>query len=229
MPDRWRPSGARGTRDGLGRGSPRGARAERDNSSTRARSLMSAQSTRTDSVGQVSLDSADLTRSRSASTMETDAWQIRRRSQTVHASVHKGFYANQRDLPQAHSPPSVGRVSMDLNGRTSSPPGGVEPGSRRQSGITLIVGSSRATRELPVGRPRHTPIFYRPEGSLMSTNTRDYITVPEFLAKYRVARTTWDDWRAKGTAPQCIRLPNGRLRIHSKDLEQWENDLKRDT
>lgn len=84
---------------------------------------MSAQSTRTDSVGQVSLDSADLTRSRSASTMETDAWQIRRRSQTVHASVHKGFYANQRDLPQAHSPPSVGRVSMDLNGRTSSPPG----------------------------------------------------------------------------------------------------------
>jgi hypothetical protein len=40
MPDRWRPSGSRGTRDGLGRGSPRGAREERDNSVTPERSQM---------------------------------------------------------------------------------------------------------------------------------------------------------------------------------------------
>lgn len=55
---------------------------------------------------------------------------------------------------------------------------------------------------------------------------RQYLTVAEFMAEFGIARSTWDDWRAKGRAPKCIRLPNGRLRIRRIDLERWTDGLK---
>ncbi|WP_020673843.1 helix-turn-helix transcriptional regulator [Amycolatopsis nigrescens] len=53
-----------------------------------------------------------------------------------------------------------------------------------------------------------------------------YFTVEEFMAMYKVARSTWDDWRAKRTAPPCIKLPNGQLRIPSDELERWTESLE---
>ncbi|WP_158893361.1 helix-turn-helix transcriptional regulator [Amycolatopsis anabasis] len=62
-----------------------------------------------------------------------------------------------------------------------------------------------------------------------TTSTRRHLTVSEFLTEFRVARSTWYDWRAKGTAPRCIKLPNGQLRIRRADLERWENSLEKAT
>jgi hypothetical protein len=64
MPDRWRPSGPRGTRDGLGRGSPRGAREERDNSFAHERSQMPARPTIERAHHQASASSAEPRQSR---------------------------------------------------------------------------------------------------------------------------------------------------------------------
>jgi predicted DNA-binding transcriptional regulator AlpA len=36
-----------------------------------------------------------------------------------------------------------------------------------------------------------------------------------------VARRTFYEWRAKGRAPRCIKLPNGELRVRRIDLETW--------
>jgi predicted DNA-binding transcriptional regulator AlpA len=36
-----------------------------------------------------------------------------------------------------------------------------------------------------------------------------------------VARSTFYEWRRKGTAPRCIKLPNGDLRIRRSELERW--------
>lgn len=36
-----------------------------------------------------------------------------------------------------------------------------------------------------------------------------------------ISRRTFYDWRAKGRAPRCIKLPNGEVRIRRTDLDNW--------
>lgn len=56
---------------------------------------------------------------------------------------------------------------------------------------------------------------------------RDMLTVKEILADLAdedgkpLPRSTWEDWRAKGTGPKCIKLPNGRLRVRRAEYERW--------
>jgi predicted DNA-binding transcriptional regulator AlpA len=47
------------------------------------------------------------------------------------------------------------------------------------------------------------------------------LTVGQLCAEQHISRSTFYDWRAKGTAPQCIVLPNGSLRAQRADLAQW--------
>lgn len=47
------------------------------------------------------------------------------------------------------------------------------------------------------------------------------MTVNEVLAELGIARSTFQDWRAKGSAPACIRLPNGSLRIRRPVFRAW--------
>jgi predicted DNA-binding transcriptional regulator AlpA len=48
-----------------------------------------------------------------------------------------------------------------------------------------------------------------------------HLTVEEFCTELGIARSTFDDWRAKGRAPKCLKLPNGKLRIRRLDYEFW--------
>ncbi|MEV6629295.1 helix-turn-helix domain-containing protein [Actinoplanes sp. NPDC051470] len=50
---------------------------------------------------------------------------------------------------------------------------------------------------------------------------RAYLTVAEFCAEMDIARSTFYDWRAKRSAPKCIKLPNGELRIRRTEFERW--------
>lgn len=49
----------------------------------------------------------------------------------------------------------------------------------------------------------------------------EYLTIAEVCEELGVARSTFDDWRVKGRAPRCIKLPNGKLRIRRGDLDHW--------
>jgi predicted DNA-binding transcriptional regulator AlpA len=40
-----------------------------------------------------------------------------------------------------------------------------------------------------------------------------------------VSRRTFFRWRELGRAPQCVKLPNGELRIWRADLHAWLNRL----
>jgi predicted DNA-binding transcriptional regulator AlpA len=40
------------------------------------------------------------------------------------------------------------------------------------------------------------------------------------------ARSTFYDWRAKGRAPRCIKLPNGEIRIRRTDFDTWLDSLE---
>lgn len=50
---------------------------------------------------------------------------------------------------------------------------------------------------------------------------RGRLTVAEFCAEMKISRRTFQEWRAKGRAPRCHKLPNGDLRITYTAFEEW--------
>jgi predicted DNA-binding transcriptional regulator AlpA len=51
--------------------------------------------------------------------------------------------------------------------------------------------------------------------------THQHLSVMDICAELNIARSTFYDWRAKKTAPPCIKLPNGELRVRRSDFEAW--------
>ena len=54
----------------------------------------------------------------------------------------------------------------------------------------------------------------------MSARER-HLTIAEFCEEFAISRSTFYDWRAKGRAPRCMKLPNGELRIRRSVVDQW--------
>jgi predicted DNA-binding transcriptional regulator AlpA len=48
-----------------------------------------------------------------------------------------------------------------------------------------------------------------------------HLTLAEVCDELGVARSTFNDWRAKGRAPKCVKLPNGSLRTRRAELDRW--------
>jgi excisionase family DNA binding protein len=55
----------------------------------------------------------------------------------------------------------------------------------------------------------------------MPDRSRDKLTIAEICADLGISRRTFYEWRAKGTAPKCIPLPNGELRVRRAEYERW--------
>jgi len=49
----------------------------------------------------------------------------------------------------------------------------------------------------------------------------EMLRLSEVLAELRVSKSTFYEWRAKGRAPRCLKLPNGDLRIRRSELSRW--------
>jgi predicted DNA-binding transcriptional regulator AlpA len=49
----------------------------------------------------------------------------------------------------------------------------------------------------------------------------DKLTIAEVCADLDISRRTFYEWRAKGRAPRCIRLPNGALRVRRSEYQRW--------
>lgn len=50
------------------------------------------------------------------------------------------------------------------------------------------------------------------------------LTVADICEELKVAQRTFYEWRAKGRAPRCVKLPNGELRIRRTDFDNWLTD-----
>lgn len=50
---------------------------------------------------------------------------------------------------------------------------------------------------------------------------RQHLTIADVCNELGIARSTFDDWRTKGRAPRCIKLPNGQLRVRIDEYERW--------
>ncbi len=61
---------------------------------------------------------------------------------------------------------------------------------------------------------------------MSTTRPAERLTLAEVCAELRISRSTFYDWRAKGRAPRCIKLPNGEIRIRRADFENWLDSLE---
>lgn len=52
-------------------------------------------------------------------------------------------------------------------------------------------------------------------------NSRIQLSIAQVCAELNVSRSTFYDWRAKGKAPRCIKLPNGEIRVRRDELDRW--------
>jgi predicted DNA-binding transcriptional regulator AlpA len=50
---------------------------------------------------------------------------------------------------------------------------------------------------------------------------RNHLTVADLCEELDISRKTFYEWRTKRTAPRCVKLPNGELRIRRSDFEDW--------
>jgi excisionase family DNA binding protein len=55
---------------------------------------------------------------------------------------------------------------------------------------------------------------------------RKPLSIEEVCAELNISRSTFYDWRAKGKAPRCIKLPNGEIRVRIADFESWLRSLE---
>lgn len=70
------------------------------------------------------------------------------------------------------------------------------------------------------GRPAPPGPDHHPEDTTVS-KPRERLTIAEVCAELKIARSTFYEWRAKGLAPRCLKLPNGEIRITRSDFETW--------
>nr|WP_158853182.1 helix-turn-helix domain-containing protein [Saccharothrix deserti] len=54
---------------------------------------------------------------------------------------------------------------------------------------------------------------------------REKLTVAEFCKEMNISRSTFYEWRMKGRAPRCRKLPNGEIRINRTDIDAWYDAL----
>ena len=54
----------------------------------------------------------------------------------------------------------------------------------------------------------------------------DRLTIAQLCEELGVSRSTFYEWRAKGRAPSCIKLPNGQIRIRRAEFERWLESLE---
>ena len=55
---------------------------------------------------------------------------------------------------------------------------------------------------------------------------QDRLTIAQLCTELGISRSTFYEWRAKGRAPRCIKLPNGEIRIRRTEFERWLDSLE---
>ncbi|MEV0758023.1 helix-turn-helix domain-containing protein [Streptosporangium sp. NPDC050280] len=52
------------------------------------------------------------------------------------------------------------------------------------------------------------------------------LTIADICEDLDISRSTFYDWRQKGRAPKCMRLPNGDLRVRRAEYDRWLASLE---
>lgn len=59
-----------------------------------------------------------------------------------------------------------------------------------------------------------------------SRTPRTRLTIADICDDLGISRSTFYEWRTKGRAPRCLKLPNGDIRVNRAEYERWLADLE---
>jgi predicted DNA-binding transcriptional regulator AlpA len=54
-----------------------------------------------------------------------------------------------------------------------------------------------------------------------TANAGNPMTIDDICTELGIVRSTFYEWRQKGSAPRCIKLPNGGIRIRRTEYDRW--------
>jgi excisionase family DNA binding protein len=74
--------------------------------------------------------------------------------------------------------------------------------------------------------PAATTTAHPSERSSHMARPEDRLTIAQLCQELGISRSTFYEWRAKGRAPRCIKLPNGQIRIRRAEFERWLESLE---
>ena len=109
-----------------------------------------------------------------------------------------------------------------------TPPPDTANAVSQQDRSKCTMPATRTHRPADDHTPRDTAAARRRRGALREAGPASedtWLTVDQLCAELHIARSTFYDWRAKGRAPKCHKLPNGDIRIRRADYERWLADL----
>jgi predicted DNA-binding transcriptional regulator AlpA len=96
--------------------------------------------------------------------------------------------------------------------------------SDKLTGAGMFADPDSRLRSVDNGTPRETAHTRRRRAAQREAGPlpeNALLTVGQLCAELHISRSAFYDWRAKGTAPQCIVLSSGSLRVQRADLAQW--------
>jgi predicted DNA-binding transcriptional regulator AlpA len=85
--------------------------------------------------------------------------------------------------------------------------------------MTPLCLSTLTGRECNVSAVKRLPVSSVQRSG--ESTQRGRLTVDDICNDLDISRRTFYEWRAKGTAPKCIKLPNGELRVSHAEYGRW--------
>jgi excisionase family DNA binding protein len=73
---------------------------------------------------------------------------------------------------------------------------------------------------VPPGLTEGKPMTAKTPGT-STHETNHLLTIAQVCEELGVSRSTFYDWRAKGRAPNGLKLPNGEIRVRRNELDRW--------
>lgn len=61
----------------------------------------------------------------------------------------------------------------------------------------------------------------RPPDPVTRPTVQHHLKLADVLVELGMSRAAFYRLRARGKAPQCIKLPNGQIRVRRRDLDAW--------
>ncbi len=114
--------------------------------------------------------------------------------------------------------PADSAAEIETNGTHTNPSETGRPRPSQRAARALLPQSNARTRSTMTESHKEPTVRTKP--------SRAHMTVDEFCDEMGIVRSTFYEWRAKHRAPQCIKLPNGALRISREAYGNWLASLQ---
>jgi excisionase family DNA binding protein len=130
---------------------------------------------------------------------------------------------------RAQPPAAPSGLLIRRDGPVTHPPGNNSVAGHAATPRQDTAGSPWARNGTLQPQPAYPPPYttaHPRKRSKHMARPGDRLTIAQLCEELGISRSTFYEWRAKGRAPRCIKLPNGQIRIRRAEFERWLESLE---